>query len=277
MESNYNKISLDIFFRHFNILAGKESSQTLGDHYLINPFDSCQNFKEEIEENGILMPIENYKAYLVFVAKKIKRDIINVIDSSFLIRWNKKYDFKKNNFSITDEFGVKLSLNKWGEFLNLNCFEDITIADRQKDVDLYAFYIEAIKIINDLLEPEIIKQQTEVPVEEITINDKSTSELEKTENPYPHIFINLEAYKLFEKLYDAFKIRPYKLANFSFIYRKMYEDELILDSFKPQMFINWIAKEPYNIDLDKIKTLANCVTINKIQTYNNIKELLGSK
>jgi hypothetical protein len=64
------------------------------------------------------------------------------------------------------------------------------------------------------------------------------------------------------------------LADFSFIYRKMFGDKYILNHFKPQMFIEWVNKEPFKINLDKIKTLNDCSTSQKVNTYATTKELI---
>ena len=53
----------------------------------------------------------------------------------------------------------------------------------------------------------------------------------------------------------------------------MYKDGYILDTFKNQMFIDWLNKDPYSISLDKLKTLNNCSTRGKVQTYNTLKEI----
>ncbi|WP_395064933.1 hypothetical protein [Flavobacterium sp.] len=95
-----------------------------------------------------------------------------------------------------------------------------------------------------------------------------------TTNPHPQVFANLKAFQLFEKLHQQFKDSNNKMADFSFIYRKMYNDSYILNHFKPQMFIVWINTEPYNISLDKIKTLNDCSTTQKVNTYTTTKELM---
>lgn len=96
----------------------------------------------------------------------------------------------------------------------------------------------------------------------------------ETTNPHPQVFSNLKAFQLFEKLHNQFKDSNNKMADFSFIYRKMYNDKFILNHFKPQMFIGWINTEPYNINLDKIKTLNDCSTTQKVNTYTTTKELM---
>jgi len=122
-----------------------------------------------------------------------------------------------------------------------------------------------------------IKQQSVVPGNAIDVNAGANVKPKKSVNPHPQVFLNTEAYELFQKLFEAFKISYNKLADFSFIYRIMHKDGFILDSFKPQMFINWLNKDPFSISLDKLKTLDNCSTLNKIQTYNIIKEALQIK
>lgn len=93
-------------------------------------------------------------------------------------------------------------------------------------------------------------------------------------NPYPQVFSNLKAFQLFDKLFNQFKDSNSKMADFSFIYRKMVEDNYIFSHFKPQMFIEWVNKEPFKINLDKIKTLNDCSTSQKINTYTTTKELI---
>lgn len=99
---------------------------------------------------------------------------------------------------------------------------------------------------------------------------------EKLENPYPQVFPNTDAFILFEKLHENYKTTKTPLADYSFIYRIMYDDDYILDSFKPQMFINWLSKH-YHIELPKMKTRYKCTTKSKIQNYNTIKEILQIK
>lgn len=97
------------------------------------------------------------------------------------------------------------------------------------------------------------------------------------ENPYPHIFKNVESFQFFQHLHDKFKSTKNQLADFSFIYRKMYKDGYIIDSFKQQMFMNWVNDKPYEIPLPKVKTLAECSTPDKIRIYDLVKESIQIK
>lgn len=108
---------------------------------------------------------------------------------------------------------------------------------------------------------------------EIKIEPIKQIDIPKIENPYPQIFTDYNAYKLFDKLHNEFKDNSKHLADYSFIYRMMYNDGFIFSNYKPEMFKDWLSKEPYSIYLDlKLKTLNNCTTPNKVSIYNTLKE-----
>lgn len=249
------------------------------------------NVIDEIKENLLFISTEKELFYLNYVDERVKRDVVANVDSSFLNKWIKKYDVSNLQFPFTKNSDLKIilstAIDEYKEFVSP---EDQLTIHVQKDFHLYTYYLEKNKII-DFINSLLVERGYEaieetsgienkkiiVPGEEIIGNDEANVEPEKSENPHPQVFLNIEAYELFQKLFEAFKTSQSKLADFSFIYRKMYKDELILDSFKPQMFINWINRYPFNISLDKLKTLDNCSTLNKVQTYNIIKEALQSK
>ncbi|SIS36523.1 hypothetical protein SAMN05421768_105349 [Chryseobacterium joostei] len=115
-------------------------------------------------------------------------------------------------------------------------------------------------------------EELELKIEKLE-NNKNYLDEKLFDNPYPHIFQDIKAFQFFELLHQNYKNSNKALADYSFIYRKMYEENLILETFKPEMFRSWIAKEPYSKDsLDKIKTLSNCSTSDKIIIYNNLKQ-----
>lgn len=127
-----------------------------------------------------------------------------------------------------------------------------------------------LEFINDrkmnIKKPDIRESKTDFGINNSSVN------FEKKVNPHPQVFSDSKAFELFEKLHETYKATKYPIADYSFIYRMMFDDGYILESFRPQMFINWISKEPYNIELDKIKTISSCKTDSKIQTYNSIKK-----
>jgi len=99
-------------------------------------------------------------------------------------------------------------------------------------------------------------------------------EREILENPYPHIFVDVGAFLLFQDLHSIFKDLGDPLANYSFIYRQMAEkDKLIKESFKPEKFREWINTEPYNTDVNtKFKTYDQCHPKKKYVIYQYVKK-----
>ncbi|PWA05680.1 hypothetical protein [Flavobacterium psychrotolerans] len=142
-----------------------------------------------------------------------------------------------------------------------------------------AIDFEKLKLLKELSESKL-GEQTSISEAIGNSNEKSSnmsidnSIVKNQVNPYPQVFSNVKSFQLFEKLFNQFKDGNSKMADFSFIYRKMVEDNYIFSHFKPQMFIEWVNKEPFKINLDKIKTLNECSTSQKINTYTTTKELI---
>jgi hypothetical protein len=86
--------------------------------------------------------------------------------------------------------------------------------------------------------------------------EKPDIEATEIENPYPKIFVDAEAYLLFINLHAIFNYKDSNthLADYSFIYRQMHKDKLILDKFKPQQYINWLD-ETFGITIGNLKPL----------------------
>lgn len=105
--------------------------------------------------------------------------------------------------------------------------------------------------------------------------NKTDNEIQVLKNPYPQIFPDAFSYRLFERLHNDYKNSTNLLADFSFIYRKMYELEHIVRYQKPEMFRDWLSKEPFNVILDnKFKTLDRCKTHTKETNFNTVIELV---
>lgn len=105
--------------------------------------------------------------------------------------------------------------------------------------------------------------------------EKSDEGSNKIENPYPEIFPDAFSFQLFNRLYENYKDSNNPLADFSFIYRKMYSLNYILEYQKPEMFKSWLSKEPFGIILDsKFKTLDRCRTDAKADNFSIIIELV---
>lgn len=174
-----------------------------------------------------------------------------------------KKTYDKTLFKILVD-AEKISLGK--QFDSQTRFSKIEITILAEDVIKYEEYLNRLSMGN-------IKPEANLKVQsDITLNENVYEK-----NPYSHIFSEDKAFILFEKLLNLYKDSKSQLADFSFIYRMMYKDGYILSSYKPQMFINWIGGKPYNIHIDKIKTLDNCSTDAKKNTYSTSKELIQLK
>ncbi len=97
-------------------------------------------------------------------------------------------------------------------------------------------------------------------------------QMHNNSNSTSQIFTNSFGQLFFEKLHFEFKDSNSALADYSFIYRMMVEDKLIIDYIRPEMFKRWLRQKPYNINLEnKLKTLDRCKTSTKAKIYLNIK------
>jgi hypothetical protein len=211
--------------------------------------------------------LKNYKGTYISRLAKYLDDHEDNTESLFL---QKEFDASNEALETLNTYKTN---SKPFEFKTLKDHFDISILENSGfDLDKVDNHIASINRILDFIKN---KQEFMVSGEETTVNVESNSKPEKLVNPYPQVFSGPNAYQLFEKLHDTYKTTKTPLADYSFIYRKMYEEGYILESFRPQMFINWISKVPYERnDLDKIKTIGNCSTDGKIQTYNMIKKSL---
>tara|TARA_R110000868_G_scaffold225161_2_gene477429 strand:+ start:289 stop:1122 length:834 start_codon:yes stop_codon:yes gene_type:complete len=165
--------------------------------------------------------------------------------------------------------------------------EHITTWINGKVEDIIKTDASSKKITEEVLIREISEFKTRlarvnvlVIVEQDTLNFKKSDKMielhiyekEVLENPYPHIFVNTDAFVLFNDLHSIYKDIENPLANYSFIYRQMSKDNLIKDTFKPEKFRDWINSEPYNLEVDtKLKTYDNCYTKEKYNTYQFAK------
>jgi hypothetical protein len=237
--------------------------------YLINRTNSTI---DEIHLNLLMMSDDKHLSYLNYVEERIKRDVLSNIDSSFIDKWIKKFEIKEIEFPFTENNDLKNILsNTIDEYMYFVYTEDELDMQIQKDFYLYAYYLGKIKIIDFIESKRKDFVQNNVAITNLNNEQK---EYLITENPYPQIFSNLKAFHLFDRLFEQFKDSKNQIADFSFIYRMMFKESFILPHFKPQMFIDWIDVEPYKISLEKIKTIGDCSTEQKIRTYNNTKEII---
>lgn len=135
------------------------------------------------------------------------------------------------------------------------------------------------ELINDTIsEIEAEYQKNKEPQQSNEINSEKVSSV--TINPYPETFPNPLSFRLFERLYNEYKDSKTLLADFSFIYRKMYgkNGDYLHEFVKPETFKIFLRKEPFNIDLDhQLKRLEDCKTDSKERNYQTIFDLIKNE
>jgi|NGEPerStandDraft_5_1074534.scaffolds.fasta_scaffold03873_3 hypothetical protein len=176
----------------------------------------------------------------------------------FLLKHDARGNITNAKFSGTTMDGIPLTEKDYIklEFINLNTLFSYKMTfDEHKRVEYY----------RDFLEKKTKEEHLQ----------KEDQKIKRETYPYPEVFRNSEAHSLFERLYNSKKDTNNHLADFSFIYRRMYKDDLLQDHQKPEVFRKWLSKEPYIIVLDnKFKTLNNCTTQAKEESYHNAKLLI---
>jgi hypothetical protein len=152
-------------------------------------------------------------------------------------------------------------------------------------INNYLFDLDFSKLRDDLLSQIDVSNKRKIEFLKYKI-DNFTFEFEnmvnitedlkiqnKPINKFPKVFVDDFSFLFFEQLYENYKNTKTRLADFSFIYRKMVYDKHIHEDFKPEMFKNWVAKAPYARVIDGgLKVLEHCTTKSKEIAYRNIKE-----
>lgn len=85
-----------------------------------------------------------------------------------------------------------------------------------------------------------------------------------TQNKYPNIFINGNAFKIFTDYMDS--IQSNYLTEYSFLYRVMTRDGLMHNTVKVNIYKTWLNDE-FEQDFTKIKTLNNIGAKHRIDKY----------
>lgn len=239
---------------------------------------NLQSFLNQYEDNSEILFLRD--EYLYYV------DYFNVLISiSNLFKRNENEKLKTNSSQcFVCEKLKEINIESYQKVFNNNLTDKVTLhnVDKNNLDNLIKSAREIIRVIN--VKENQLKIHNNYPdpnkdklVSNNQTNSKELDDLKKLVNPYPQIFSNIASFNLFERLYEQFKDSKNQLADFSFIYRMMFNDGYILSHFKPQMFIDWIDNEPYKISLDKIKTMRDCSTEQKMRTYSNTKEIIQIK
>jgi len=155
-------------------------------------------------------------------------------------------------------------------------FEDLPIShfkkyktfvkhSKQKNLHLKKF-VKYLKLLNEYLSCLSMVESIELDKKE----DNGITGSDENKNPYPRIFCNDYAFRIFKRTKKYVK-NP--LADYSFFYRKMIEDKLIFESVGESEFRTWLSSE-YEVEIDKMKQLHICSTQSKEQFYSTIKDIV---
>jgi hypothetical protein len=101
-------------------------------------------------------------------------------------------------------------------------------------------------------------------------NDNKSQDFNNVPNPYPAVFISMNAYNVFENFINGITIKT-QLADCSFIYRIMQQEGFINQALRESDYRRWL-NEVFEIAIDKTKGLENCTTPHKEKIYSLLKE-----
>jgi hypothetical protein len=147
---------------------------------------------------------------------------------------------------------------------------------RLTESDFVEEEIELLSVLKERLNDRYLNKARNIYLNylnEIKVDDQSL----KSVNPYPEIFTP-KGFLLFDRLYNEYRDSGTLLADFSFIYRILVKskEQFIHNHIKPEIFKDWLCKEPYSICLDhQLKTLDRCSNRNKLNSFQNAKDLIN--
>lgn len=136
-----------------------------------------------------------------------------------------------------------ISLKKVYEHLNKVKVNSVSISnndniEKRKETKVEITNISDILINNDIAPEQLITKNKEY------VN---------LENPYPKIFKDYYAYKLFQNLFDEFGNTKENLSNYSFVFHKMIYEDLIHFDLKQNSY--FVFLDEFNINISRIKPL----------------------
>lgn len=241
------------YFQHLKDLAIKETYDYFKDKHKFDVDTSILNSRLDLHKELVILQLKKTKVYLDIKEYDIPKNILLEYLNDAIEELS---DYEQDKLGITTN--------------SLNYAKDKMI----KDYCLFSFeklfHSSEIKKINNL---QLIKNNET----QLSNDDNLDEVIDIKENSYPEIFPDEFSFQLFKRLHENYKDSNTPLADFSFIYRKMYGDngKYIRQYQKPEMFRSWLSNEPFNIILDnKFKTLDRCKTDAKEDNFSIIIELV---
>ena len=222
-----------------------------------------------------------------------KRDKLQEIYQKF-IQLQMKGAIKKDSYThVLDQTPTIKSL--------ISVKNHILSAENRKEKNLPVLAKKIKRIISGLKEPELrnaLLEKISDPYEALWYSseeDKDRKEREilfkaffepkvqpqkeeeknqELRNPFPSVFSNEFAYRLFDRLHSNNK-ETKRHSDYSYIYRKMEKDGLLCNHQRPEVFREWLIEGPYETLIEHpFKTLSNCYSKKKEAEYYAVKEII---
>lgn len=244
----------------------------------IDCFDFTKGYDVETINESLFAEIQlkNLKKLSTYLGKKPAKLELTLTDHYYKYKRSKRFGFattlalnnevfKKNDFQT-----AKQELDKQFEIFEF-IYDKLNDIDKLEFISDYCDQLEKLKSKQQFTKfKEVIDMQLLKINGQCDRNNEPQRETDKKkENPYPEIFPNVFSFMLFECLHNHYKDSNNLLADYSFVYRKMWDLGHILEYQKSEMFRDWISKEPYEIVVgSKFKTLDRCKTDSKENNFN---------
>jgi hypothetical protein len=218
---------------------------------------------EDQELNIIFGVIE-----LLQVTKRVRPDFMEIIDHESGKLTKEEINIPKNGIAKTDEEFQEV-FNR--EIRKVNGVDEAFF--RSEHIITLRQLVEDIRPFRD--KHHDLKEALNNYIQWLKSQEKPQEPGKPQEliNEHPEIFTSPFAWHLFKEFQSGI-FEKFKLAEYSFIYRKMIYDGFIYSHIKPQSFINWLSSKEF-ADLEKIKT--DCSTHDRMNKYegifNSIKNL----
>ena len=276
---NFHKVLLWLNKKYLKLLSNRIFTEKDFEDYLF-----CEQIRYSENENDIIFIIKSiidkikYKKEFVFWAKnELKKEIkqnkerteitenlnghdlfIEIIEKeNYLFEFALNYlndEIFINSIQSTPEKENKF-VKLWSEYNTKNLF--LNYQNKNEFSKTLNYYNTSNE--NNNLNPQNLGDA-------IIVNNNIKTE---KANPHPRIFKERIHFDLFKHLQTTVKN---KLADYSFIFRRMQEDGYIFESIKESEFRLWL-NEVYQIPLDKLKLLDYCKTAPKESIYTTAKHI----
>ncbi|WP_282031709.1 hypothetical protein [Winogradskyella eximia] len=228
-----------------------------------------QKIIKSIDFKQIKRPLtqkEFIRATAFITSSLLEYECLTIYDKSI-----HKPEFK---FSFKDDRTLKFNSDEWYKNFRDNLTEAVSeFADAPSKEKRKLEYKKILEVYHEAhLKSDLdLNKNIDYLYNKATKSISISSSFNEPENInlHPRIFTSVFGYRLFEALIN--RMINNKLADCSFIFRKMLKDGYIFNSIGDSEFRTWLY-DAYQIDISKTKRLYLCTTVEKQQLYSEIKE-----